>query len=181
MKDWNLLILIKKKNIISSYLDDDKSNASFKTQKSIGKDSFNKLTKDVEEESNNVLITQTTKKVSNAHCQACGNCFDKCHNELFGEFLVQEAISLYENLLIKIVLQRMTFAAYSNQNTIAIYVFSVVMIMINTIPNNWYELHVCIESGSLLSAIHVIGQQQQYNLYSKKRKYGAIRNNMGGC
>ena len=49
----------KAKSSKSSDSDDDKSNASFKTQKSIGKDSFNELTKDVEEESNNVLITPT--------------------------------------------------------------------------------------------------------------------------
>ena len=165
----------------SSDLDGDKSNSSFKTQKSIGKDSFNELTKEVEEESNNVLITPTTKKDSNAHCRFCGNCYDDCHNQLFGEFLVQEAITLYEKAVDQdsITEDDICFLFKEKYNTHLRFLCHHDHDQYDT--KSWYELPVCIESGSLLSAIHVIGQQQQYMLYSKKRKYGAIRKNMGGC
>ena len=131
------------------------------------------------------IVTPPNKKTRREDgtytCRACGNCDEKCHESLFGEFLKQEAITYYEKseepenvtendivrMFVEVYNDKLCFLCYHNHN----HEYDV---------KDDYQLPMCIESGSLVSTILLIQQQQVYQMLSEKRKYAICRDYMGG-
>ena len=107
-------------------------------------------------------------------CMGCGNERDLCHQKLFGTFLIQDALTLYNNSLLseKDVDEKDIRKMFKDKYPERLQAF--VMFQHYEYDEKLdYDLPLCLVEGALKTACNLIESKKTLALMETKRRYGA--------